>query len=297
MGIETIRRIVRGRAGVALCAGLAALGVLALSLAAGHGSGKAAAAPLDPADLSLTKSDSPDPVATGATLTYTVRIHNAGPDPATNTIVTDGLPGGVTFVSATTAAGDCNRTGSKVVCDLGTVTTTADRTIVIRTTVKKKSGEMTNSASVASDVTDPTPANNLDSELTKISNPKPVTCGGQPVTLFGTLGPDTLIGTVGDDVILADDGDDLVFGLQGGDFICGGQGTDALRGGAGSDAVFGGAGSDFIRGRRGDDGLHGQRGRDRLRGGRGDDLVAGGKGFDRCRGGPGLDALHSCERP
>jgi uncharacterized repeat protein (TIGR01451 family) len=295
-------RIVRGRAGVAAGA-LVALAVPAMLLAGGHGPGKAAAAAAsDPADLSLTKSDSPDPVATGAVLTYTIKIHNAGPDPATNTIVTDSLPGGVdsSSASATTSQGSCDRTGSKVVCDLGTVTTTADRTITIKVTVKKKSGEMTNSASVTSDVTDPTPGNNLDTEVTKIAKPpkppKPLTCAGRAVTIFGTPGPDRLVGTGGDDVIFAEAGDDLVFGLHGGDFICAGPGSDAVRGGAGNEVVFGGDGSDFIRGRRGDDGLHGGRGRDRLRGGRGDDLLAGGKGFDRCRGGAGRDTKRSCER-
>jgi uncharacterized repeat protein (TIGR01451 family) len=288
-------RIPGGRAGVAtaLAAGLLAAAIL---LASGQGPERAAAADPDPADLSLSLSDSPDPVATGATLTYTITIHNAGPDPATNTVVTDGLPGAVTYVSATTSPGSCSRSGGKVVCDLGTVTTTADRTITIRTTVKKKSGEFTNSASVTSDVTDPTPSNNLDSELTKISNPEPVKCDGQTATIIGTAGPNVLIGTGGDDVVFADAGDDVVFGFAGGDLICGGPGTDVLRGGRGSDAILGGIGSDFIQGRRGDDGLHGGRGRDRLRGGNGDDLVDGGRGFDRCRGGAGLDALRGCER-
>jgi uncharacterized repeat protein (TIGR01451 family) len=292
--MNSIWRIPGGRAGVAtaLAAGLLAAAIL---LGSGHGPGKAAAA-APAADLSLTKSDSPDPVTTGGTLTYTIKIHNAGPDPATNTVVTDGLPGAVTYVSATaTGGGTCSRSGSKIVCDLGTVTTTVDRTITIKTTVKKKSGEFTNSASVTSDVTDENPGNNLDSELTKISNPEPVKCDGQTATIVGTAGPDVIFGTVGDDVVFADAGDDLVFGFAGGDFICGGPGTDVLRGGRGSDAILGGLGSDFIRGRRGDDGLHGGRGRDRLRGGNGDDLVDGGRGFDRCRGGAGLDALRGCE--
>lgn len=272
------------------------LSALALTLSAGNRPADAVAAPADPANLSIAKSDSPDPVATGALLTYSLRIHNAGPDDATNTVVTDNLPGGVTFSSATPSAGDCSRSGSKVVCELGTVTTTVDRTITIRVTVKKKSGEITNSASVASDITDPTPANNLDSELTKISNPKPIECLGEPVTVFGTLGPDTLTGTIGNDVILADEGDDLVFGLQGGDRICAGPGTDVVRAGLGADVVLGGGGSDFLRGQRGDDALGGNRGRDRLRGARGDDLLAGGRGFDRCLGGLGLDRLRTCER-
>jgi uncharacterized repeat protein (TIGR01451 family) len=299
MGIETIWRIARGRAGVAAGVVLAAAVASALLLAGAHGAGQAAAAPPDPADLSLTKSDSPDPVANGAVLTYTIKIHNAGPNAATNTVVTDGLPGGVdsSSASATTPQGSCKRTGSKVVCDLGTVTTTADRTIAIKVTVKKKSGELSNSASVTSDVTDPKPENNLDTEVTRIAKPPaPPTCAGQAVSITGTLGPDTLVGTAGDDVILAQAGDDLVFGLRGGDLICGGPGTDVIRAGGGSDGVLGGGGSDFIRGRRGDDTLAGQNGRDRLRGGAGDDLIAGGKGFDRCRGGAGRDTLRECER-
>jgi uncharacterized repeat protein (TIGR01451 family) len=294
--MSSIRRIPGGRVSVVAAVALAALAA-AILLGSSQAPSSAAAAPADPADLSLNKTDSPDPVTTGGTLTYTITIHNAGPDPATNTIVTDDLPSAVTFVSATTTGGgSCSRTGGKVVCDLGTVTTTADRTITIRTTVKRKSGEFTNSASVTSDVTDPSPGNNLDSETTKISNPEPVKCDGQTATVVGTPGPDVLVGTVGDDVIFADAGDDRVFGFAGGDFLCGGPGTDVLRGGRGSDEVLGGLGSDFIRGRRGDDGLHGGRGRDRLRGGNGDDLVDGGRGFDRCRGGAGLDALRGCER-
>jgi uncharacterized repeat protein (TIGR01451 family) len=281
----------------AAAAAVAALAVLGAALVAtGRGSESAGAATVDPADLSVIKSDSPDPVTTGAALVYTVRVTNAGPDPATNTTVTDGLPGGVTFVSATTSAGDCDRSGSKVTCDLGTVDASVTRTVTIRTTVKKKSGEMTNSASVASDVTDPNPANNLDTELTRISNPKPIECAGQPVTIFGTPGPDTVVGTVGDDVILADDGDDLVFAFRGADLICAGSGSDVVRAGGGNDAVLGRRGSDRIWGRRGEDLLRGGLGHDRIRGQGGDDLVVGGRGFDRCRGGRGLDTLRSCER-
>src|SRR5439155_26081575 len=52
------------------------------------------------ADLSITKSDSPDPVAPGGTLTYTVAVTNGGPDPASAVKVTDALPSGTSFVSA-----------------------------------------------------------------------------------------------------------------------------------------------------------------------------------------------------
>jgi uncharacterized repeat protein (TIGR01451 family) len=281
-------------------AGLAVLATLAILQPSGHGPTIAGAAVSDPADLSLTISDSPDPVATGAVLTYTIKVHNAGPDPATNTTVTDGLPSGVSLVSAAPSAGSCTVTGGKEVCNLDTVTTAVDRTITIKATMKKTSGEVSNSASVTSDVTDPKLSNNLDTEVTTVKKPpkppKPAKCDGQTVTILGTPGPDTLAGTEGNDVISALEGDDTVYGLRGGDLICAGHGTDVVRGGAGNDLVLGGRGSDFVRGRRGDDALHGGRGRDRLRGGRGDDLLAGGRGFDRCRGGPGLDRRRDCER-
>ena len=285
--------------GAAAVAALALLGLILTAILLLDGGPRASAAAVDPADLSLNLSDSPDPVATGATLTYSIKVHNAGPDAATNTSVTNSLPGGVSFLTASASGGGtCKKTGNKIVCDLGTVTTTADRTISIKAAVTKKSGSITDSASVGSDVTDPSPANNLDSETTTIAKPpEPIKCAGEAVTILGTDGPDTLVGTFANDVIRADDGDDVIYGFGGGDIICGGTGTDKIRAGRGNDEVLGGRGSDFIRGKRGDDGLHGERGRDRIRGGRGDDLVSGGDGFDRCHGGPGLDALRGCERP
>ena len=49
---------------------------------------------VDPAaDLSLTKTDSPDPVLAGELLTYTLTAHNAGPQDATGVTLTDTLPG------------------------------------------------------------------------------------------------------------------------------------------------------------------------------------------------------------
>jgi uncharacterized repeat protein (TIGR01451 family) len=297
MGMRRIRREPRGAAArvVGAVLGLLAAGALATGLLTDTAP-TASAQAVDPADLSVSITDSPDPVATGAALTYTVRVRNAGPDPATGTTLTDSIPSGVTFVSATPSAGDCDRSGRKITCDFGTLASSAERTVTIRTTVTRKSGEMTNSASVSSEVTDPNPNNNLDTELTKISNPEPVKCGGRTVTIFGTLGPDTVFGTAGDDVILADDGDDLVFGFRGRDVICGGTGSDVVRSGGGNDLVLAGRGSDFAFGRRGDDDLRGNRGRDRLRGGAGDDLLAGGRGFDRCRGGGGRDHERNCER-
>src|SRR5690349_12895048 len=54
-----------------------------------------------PADLALAKRvDNPSPTV-GDTVIFTVTIANTGPGTATNVQVTDRLPAGLTFVSAT----------------------------------------------------------------------------------------------------------------------------------------------------------------------------------------------------
>ena len=51
--------------------------------------------------LTLTKSDSPDPVNAGSPLTYSLSVANAGPSDATGTMVYDLLPDGATYQSDT----------------------------------------------------------------------------------------------------------------------------------------------------------------------------------------------------
>jgi uncharacterized repeat protein (TIGR01451 family) len=51
------------------------------------------------ADVSVTVSASPNPVVVGKSLTYTVTVSNAGPSDATGVVVTETLPGNVSFGS------------------------------------------------------------------------------------------------------------------------------------------------------------------------------------------------------
>jgi uncharacterized repeat protein (TIGR01451 family) len=57
------------------------------------------------ADLSLAKTDSHDPVVAGEALTYTLIVTNDGPCDATEVVLTDTLPIGVTFSSASPGCG------------------------------------------------------------------------------------------------------------------------------------------------------------------------------------------------
>ncbi len=143
---------------------------------------------VDPvADLSLTKTDSPDPVLSGQRLTYTLLAHNAGPAGAPSVSLSDALPGGVTFVSATPTQGGCVRIGSTVTCALGTIASGADATVEIKVDTGAP-GSITNEAVVVSTATDPNPADNSSSTtttvkpvsdlgLTKTDSPDPVLAG------------------------------------------------------------------------------------------------------------------------
>lgn len=121
------------------------------------------------ADLSVSKVDSPDPVFVGSPLTYTVTMTNNGPDGATGVMLTDTLPGGVTFVSAVSTQGSCAEAARVVTCTIGNMANGAmvTVTIVVTPTVP---GVITNTAVVAGTETDPNAANNTATEQTTISN-------------------------------------------------------------------------------------------------------------------------------
>ena len=120
------------------------------------------------ADLSITKTDSPDPVQVGQALTYILTVRNDGPTDATAVSVTDTLPAGVTFDSATASQGTCSQAAATVTCALGNLATgaQASATIVVTPTA---AGSITNAASVSATQADPDSADNTDSEGTEVS--------------------------------------------------------------------------------------------------------------------------------
>jgi uncharacterized repeat protein (TIGR01451 family) len=121
------------------------------------------------ADLSLTKADSPDPVQTGQTLTYTLTVDNDGPQAAQGVTVTDTLPAEVTFSSANASQGTCSGTDT-VTCDLGTIGNGGQVTVTIEVT-PQSAGTVTNSATVSTTTDDPVSANDTDSEDTTVEEP------------------------------------------------------------------------------------------------------------------------------
>ena len=110
-------------------------------------------------DLSLTKTVSDASPTPSSTITYTIAVHNAGPDAAQNVSVTDTLPAGAAYVSDNGGGAYVSSTG---VWTVGTVASDATTTLVITVTNEAVSGiEVKNSASVThSDGSDSNSGNN-----------------------------------------------------------------------------------------------------------------------------------------
>lgn len=261
--------------------------------------GVGTAAPAGSADLTVTKTDSPDPVIVGTPLTYTIQVQNLGPSSATGVVLTDPLPKSVDFVSVAASSGQCARKGRKVSCELGEIGVPAVNygppPTVTLTVIPRKIGTITNKASVKADQKDPVGSNSKATATTSVVGP-PATCRGVVATAAGTARDDTIVGTNGPDVIVALGGKDTIVSLAGRDLICGGGGNDYVGAGSAADRVFGGAGADRLLGRGGGDLLKGNGGNDVLKGNRDADRLRGGLGADRCRGGSGLDSLRGCEQ-
>jgi uncharacterized repeat protein (TIGR01451 family) len=259
------------------------------------------AAPGDPTDLKITKTADAGTVTVGETITYTIKVENLGPETATGVTVTDPLPKGVDFASATSTAGTCALQGQKVVCSIGTLEAGAaakvsSATVTLKV-VARKSGTVTNTATVTSSQKDPVGANDSASATVQVLAPAPTaTCRGVDATIVGTGASETITGTGGRDVIVARGGNDQVFSYAGRDLICAGGGSDRVVSGTAADHVLGQAGLDRLLGRGGGDVLKGNAGNDVLKGNAGADRLRGGRGFDRCVGGAGLDSTRGCER-
>jgi uncharacterized repeat protein (TIGR01451 family) len=108
------------------------------------------------ADVSVVKTPSPDPVEAGSELTYSFKIKNSGPGAATGAELTDILPEGVMFVSASPS---CVSEDSTISCSLGVLSKGETNTVSI-VVIPLEIGSITNSATVNSAAYDPNPSNN-----------------------------------------------------------------------------------------------------------------------------------------
>jgi uncharacterized repeat protein (TIGR01451 family) len=143
-------------------------------------------------DLALAMSADPSVALVGQNLTYTINVNNNGPNDASGVALTDTLPAGVKFVSATTTQGAApafDSTTGNVTATLGVLSSgsTAKVTIVVTPTGAAAS-PLANAAMVTSQSIDPIATNNsatlntpvtptADLALSLVAAPSPVQAG------------------------------------------------------------------------------------------------------------------------
>jgi uncharacterized repeat protein (TIGR01451 family) len=121
------------------------------------------------ADLSLSLSDAPDPVAPGGSLAYTIQVTNQGPAASPGMTVIDTLPAQVTFVSSTPGAPTCSHSAGTLTCALGSLAPSAGATVTVNVSVSPSAtGTLSNAAVVSGGAPDPFAANNSDVETTQL---------------------------------------------------------------------------------------------------------------------------------
>ena len=118
-------------------------------------------------DLAVTKDDGVTSVNPSGQLTYTLHVTTNGTDAATNIVVSDTLPQGVTFNAALSTAGATFSSGV-VTFNLASLAigASADFTLVVDVNVPAAAGvsTLTNAVVVTHDDVDPTPGDNQDDD-------------------------------------------------------------------------------------------------------------------------------------
>lgn len=157
------------------------------------------------ADVSINKTDSPDPVIAGNQVTYAITAANAGPDAANGLQVSDALPLETTFVSVTASLGStctapavgsngsvvCTWAGPTAVGTLRTVTIVAR---VLPATAGSTS--ISNTANVANLVNDPNTLNNASTAITAVLSQADLAISktdGRTSAIINTAGTYTIV--------------------------------------------------------------------------------------------------------
>jgi uncharacterized repeat protein (TIGR01451 family) len=139
------------------------------------------------ADLAIAKTAGG--ATAGGTATWTIVVQNHGPSTGDPVTVTDSLPDGTTFRSATPSQGSCGAAGAGVTCDLGTLPAggAAQISVVADVAPGTAHQQLRNEATVSAPQRDPDPSNNKAEAVTEIGEPA---LGGPNLTLSKTAGTD-----------------------------------------------------------------------------------------------------------
>lgn len=135
--------------------------------------------PVPPAaDLVLRKADVQDPVCVGQNVAYLLTLRNSGTASASGVTITDVLPPGLSFASATPSV--CTSSGQTVTCTVpGTLAPGAESLVVITATATQ-AGEYDDSAVVGATEADANPVNNQAVQHTTVND-----CTEPPILALG----------------------------------------------------------------------------------------------------------------
>lgn len=143
------------------------------------------------ADVSITQSAAPSPtVLAGNTLTYTLTASNSGPSNAANVVISDPIPTGTTFVSASTTAGTCAAANGTLSCPVGALAPGAQAviTMIVKVAPDTAVSSIVNTSTVSSTTPDAVNTNNTaattvtvarsaDLAVVTTATPNPTTAG------------------------------------------------------------------------------------------------------------------------
>ncbi len=141
------------------------------------------------ADIAVNKTVSNTKQIIGDDVTYTIAVHNNGPDDATGVAITDVLPNGLVYVSSAATVGTYDAAGG-----LWTIGALADgATATLHITVRTEAlGAIVNTATKSAETqTDPNPSNDTSSARVLVSPvpPPPVpNTGAAPASLTTIFG-------------------------------------------------------------------------------------------------------------
>jgi uncharacterized repeat protein (TIGR01451 family) len=119
-------------------------------------------------DLALTMTAGFEPVAPGSQVTYAISVSDFGPSAATAVTVTDTLPTGAGFVSATASTGTCSESSGTVTCLLGDLPDGATSTVTVVVTAPAGPCLAVNSVTSTAAEPDPNTGNNIATVSTSI---------------------------------------------------------------------------------------------------------------------------------
>ncbi len=120
------------------------------------------------ADLEINLTDSPDPVFTSGTLSYTLSVTNHGPDTAGEVSVVDTLDPLASFSSASGDGWSCGESTGVVTCTRTGLDVGSAPDITIQVQAPAVPGALTNTVTVDASATDPDVSNNTAQENTEV---------------------------------------------------------------------------------------------------------------------------------